>query len=55
MSVLVDLNALDSVNPSLTATGAAIQPPLPLRGARSPSWLETSGRLVADEESVHLK
>ncbi len=47
MSALVDSNALDSVNPSLTRYGRRDPAPvLPLL-----SWLETSGRLVADEES----
>ena len=53
MSSLVDLNALDTVNPSLTRYGRNDPAPvLPLR--EDPdllSWLETSGRLVAEEES----
>ena len=53
MSALVDLNALDSVNPSLTRYGRRDPAPvLPLREEPDLlSWLETSGRLVADEES----
>ena len=53
MSALVDLNALDSVNPSLTRYRRRDPAPvLPLREEPDLlSWLETSGRLVADEES----
>ena len=53
MSALVDTNALDSVNPSLTRYGRRDPAPvLPLREEPDLlSWLETSGRLVADEES----
>ena len=53
MSALVDSNALDSVNPSLTRYGRRDPAPvLPLREEPDLlSWLETSGRLVADEES----
>ena len=53
MSALVDTNALDSVNPSLTRYGRKDPAPvLPLREEPDLlSWLEASGRLVADEES----
>lgn len=53
MSALVDLNALDSVNPSLTRFGRKDPAPvLPLREEPDLlSWLEASGRLVADEDS----
>ena len=53
MSALVDLNALDSVNPSLTRYGRNDPAPvLPLREEPDLlSWLEASGRLVADEDS----
>ena len=53
MSSLVDLNALDTVNPSLTRYGRNDPAPvLPLREEPDLlSWLETSGRLVAEEES----
>ena len=53
MSSLVDLNALDTVNPSLTRYGRNEPAPvLPLREEPDLlSWLETSGRLVAEEES----
>ena len=53
MSDLVDINALDSVNPSLTRYGRKDPAPvLPLREEPDLlSWLEASGRLVADEES----
>ena len=53
MSDLVDITALDSVNPSLTRY--ARQDPAPVLPLREEpdllSWLEASGRLVADEES----
>ena len=53
MSALIDFNALDTVNPSLTRYGRTDRAPvLPLREEPDLlSWLETSGRLVADEES----
>ena len=53
MSGLVDLNALDTVNPSLTRYGRQdLAPVLPLREEPDLlSWLEASGRLVTDEES----
>lgn len=53
MSALVDTNALDSVNPSLTRYGRKDPAPvLPLREEPDLlSWLEASGRLVADEDS----
>ena len=53
MGALVDTNALDSVNPSLTRYGRKDPAPvLPLREEPDLlSWLEASGRLVADEES----
>ena len=53
MSALVDLNAMDSVNPSLTRFGRKDPAPvLPLREEPDLlSWLEASGRLVADEDS----
>ena len=47
------MSALDSINPSLTRYGRRDPAPvLPLREEPDLlSWLETSGRLVADEES----
>ena len=53
MGALVDTHALDSVNPSLTRYGRKDPAPvLPLREEPDLlSWLEASGRLVADEES----
>ena len=53
MGALVDTNALDSVNPSLTRYGRKDPAPvLPLREEPDLlSWLDASGRLVADEES----
>ena len=53
MGALVDTNALDSVNPSLTRYGRKDPAPvLPLREEPDLlTWLEASGRLVADEES----
>ena len=52
-SALTDLSALDSVNPALTRYGRKEPAPvLPLREEPDLlSWLETSGRLVEDEES----
>jgi len=48
----IDTNKLDSINPSLTRYGRQEPAPvLPLRDEPDLlSWLETSGRLVADEE-----
>jgi hypothetical protein len=45
---------LDSINPSLTRYGRTeLAPVLPLRDEPDLlSWLETSGRLVADEETA---
>ena len=45
---------LDSINPSLTRYGRSeMAPVLPLRDEPDLlSWLETSGRLVADEETA---
>ena len=53
MGALVDTNALDNVNPSLTRYGRKDPAPvLPLREEPDLlTWLEASGRLVADEES----
>ena len=53
MGALVDTNALDGVNPSLTRYARNDPAPvLPLREEPDLlSWLEASGRLVADEES----
>ena len=50
----VNLSALDSINPALTRYGRKEPAPvLPLREEPDLlSWLETSGRLVADEESA---
>ena len=52
-SDLTDLSALDNVNPALTRYGRKEPAPvLPLREEPDLlSWLETSGRLVEDEES----
>ena len=52
-SALTDLSALDCVNPALTRYGRKEPAPvLPLREEPDLlSWLETSGRLVEDEES----
>ena len=52
-SALTDLSALDGVNPALTRYGRKDPAPvLPLREEPDLlSWLETSGRLVEDEES----
>ena len=48
----VNLSALDGINPALTRFGRReAAPVLPLREEPDLlSWLETSGRLVADEE-----
>ena len=53
-SALTDLSALDGVNPALTRSGRKEPAPiLPLREEPDLlSWLEASGRLVADEESA---
>ena len=50
----IDANKLDSINPSLTRYGRQEPAPvLPLRDEPDLlSWLETSGRLVADEETA---
>ncbi|MBM5827518.1 MAG: DUF3134 domain-containing protein, partial [Cyanobacteria bacterium M_surface_7_m2_040] len=50
----IDTNKLDSINPSLTRYGRQEPAPvLPLRDEPDLlSWLETSGRLVADEETA---
>ena len=52
--VNIDANKLDSINPSLTRYGRQEPAPvLPLRDEPDLlSWLETSGRLVADEETA---
>ena len=52
-SALTDMSALDGVNPALTRYGRKDPAPvLPLREEPDLlSWLETSGRLVEDEES----
>ena len=52
-SALTDMSALDGVNPALTRYGRKEPAPvLPLREEPDLlSWLETSGRLVEDEES----
>ncbi len=49
-----DLSALDGINPALTRYGRKeAAPVLPLREEPDLlSWLEVSGRLVADEESA---
>ncbi len=49
----VNLSALDGINPALTRYGRKEPAPiLPLREEPDLlSWLEASGRLVADEES----
>ena len=48
-----ELSTLDNINPALTRYGRTEPAPvLPLReGPDLLSWLETSGRLVEDEES----
>ena len=48
-----NLSALDGINPALTRYGRTEQAPvLPLREEPDLlSWLEASGRLVADEDS----
>ncbi len=50
----LNLSALDGINPALTRYGRKEPAPvLPLREEPDLlSWLETSGRLVADEESA---
>ncbi len=50
----VNLSALDGINPALTRYGRKEPAPiLPLREEPDLlSWLETSGRLVADEEAT---
>ncbi len=50
----IDLSALDGINPALTRFGRTeAAPVLPLREEPDLlSWLESSGRLVADEESA---
>ena len=50
----IDLSALDEINPALTRYGRKEPAPvLPLREEPDLlSWLEASGRLVADEESA---
>ena len=49
----INLSALDGINPALTRYGRTeAAPVLPLREEPDLlSWLETSGRLVSDEES----
>mgnify|MGYP001438585771 CR=1 FL=1 len=49
----IDLKALDGINPALTRSGREEPAPvLPLREEPDLlSWLETSGRLIADEDS----
>ena len=49
----INLSALDDINPALTRYGRTEPAPvLPLREEPDLlSWLEASGRLVADEES----
>ena len=49
----IDLSALDGINPALTRFGRREPAPvLPLREEPDLlSWLEVSGRLVADEDS----
>ena len=49
----INLSALDGINPALTRYGRQEPAPvLPLREEPDLlSWLETSGRLVADEDS----
>jgi len=53
LDCLLRMSALDSINPSLTRYGRREPAPvLPLREEPDLlSWLEASGRLVADEES----
>ena len=50
----IDLSALDNINPALTRYGRNDPAPvLPLREEPDLlSWLEATGRLVADEESA---
>ena len=54
LDCLLKMSALDSINPSLTRYGRRDPAPvLPLREEPDLlSWLEASGRLVADEESA---
>ena len=54
LDCLLRMSALDSINPSLTRYGRRDPAPvLPLREEPDLlSWLEASGRLVADEESA---
>jgi len=54
LATTIDTNKLDSINPSLTRYGRQEPAPvLPLREEPDLlSWLETSGRLVADEETA---
>ena len=49
----IDLSDLEGINPALTRYGREEQAPvLPLREEPDLlSWLETSGRLIADEDS----
>ena len=49
----INLSALDGINPALTRYGKEEPAPvLPLREEPDLlSWLETSGRLIADEDS----
>ena len=53
LDCLLRMSALDSINPSLTRYGRRDPAPvLPLREEPDLlSWLEASGRLVADEDS----
>ncbi len=50
----IDLSALDEINPALTRYGRTEPAPvLPLREEPDLlSWLESTGRLVADEDSA---
>tara|TARA_Y100001968_G_C19413694_1_gene747760 strand:- start:390 stop:668 length:279 start_codon:yes stop_codon:yes gene_type:complete len=50
----IDLSSLDNINPALTRYGRnEAAPVLPLREEPDLlTWLETTGRLVADEEST---
>ena len=50
----IDLSALDGINPALTRFGRReAAPVLPLREEPDLlTWLETTGRLVADEEAA---
>jgi len=53
-NLTTSLSGLDGINPSLTRYGRSEPAPvLPLREEPDLlSWLETSGRLVADEETA---